>query len=79
MWIHWLQWKQCCVLCSVKVGKPAPDNIERALEANVYAGVDSYIIMSREYFIDWTCDYDLLYYPFDTQVKQLLRSLKVHM
>lgn len=24
--------------------------------------------MSREYFIDWTCDYDLIYYPFDTQV-----------
>ena len=60
------------------MGKPAPDNIERALEANVYAGVDSYIIMSREYFIDWTCDYDLLYYPFDTQVKQLLRSLKLN-
>ena len=24
--------------------------------------------MYREYFIDWTCDYELVYYPFDTQV-----------
>ena len=53
-------------------GKPAPDNIIRAVEANVYAGVDSNIIMKREYFIDWTCDYDLIYYPFDTQVCKML-------
>ena len=26
------------------------------------------IVMYREYFIDWTCDYELVYYPFDTQV-----------
>ena len=26
------------------------------------------IAMYREYFIDWTCDYELVYYPFDTQV-----------
>ena len=36
-----------------------------------YKGEESYIIMKREYFIDWTCEYDLLYYPFDTQVKKL--------
>ena len=51
-----------------RVGEPAPDDIQRALEANVYKGEESYIIMKREYFIDWTCEYDLLYYPFDTQV-----------
>jgi len=49
-------------------GQPAPDDIRRALEANVYAGVDSNILQKREYFIDWTCDYNLLFYPFDTQV-----------
>ena len=38
------------------------------LEASVYEGVSGYIIMQREYFIDWTCDYELTYYPFDTQV-----------
>jgi hypothetical protein len=25
--------------------------------------------MRREYFIDWACEYDLIYYPFDTQGK----------
>ena len=54
-----------------RVGEPAPDDIQRALEANVYKGEESYIIMKREYFIDWTCEYDLLYYPFDTQVQKL--------
>ena len=51
-----------------RIGQPLPDDIARALEANVYNGVDGYIIMSREYFIDWTCDYELVFYPFDTQV-----------
>ena len=50
-----------------RIGQPLPDDIARALEANVYTGVDGYIIMSREYFIDCTCDYELVYYPFDTQ------------
>jgi len=52
-----------------------PDDIQRSLEANVYSGVDSNINMRREYFIDWTCDYDLLYYPFDTQVCKMLFEL----
>ena len=37
--------------------------------------VDGYIIMSREYFIDWTCDYELVFYPFDTQVCQTLGQM----
>jgi len=49
-------------------GLPAADDIRRALEANVYGGVKSNILQKREYFIDWTCDYNLLFYPFDTQV-----------
>ena len=40
------------------------------MEANVYEGTSGFIIMSREYFIDWTCDYELVYYPFDTQVSK---------
>ena len=54
-----------------RIGQPLPDDIARALEANVYNGVDGYIIMSREYFIDWTCDYELVFYPFDTQVSTI--------
>ena len=49
-------------------GVPAPDDVRRAVEANVYEGVKSNILQKREYFTDWTCDYNLLFYPFDTQV-----------
>ena len=33
-----------------------------------FLGVDSRIIMTREYFVKFNCDFDLLMYPFDTQV-----------
>jgi len=56
-------------------GEPIADNIERALEASVYSGGDGDLIMIREYFIDWTCDYDLLYYPFDTQICKMMFEL----
>lgn len=53
-------------------GSPAPDNTLNAIEANIYEGKDSRISMTREYFIDWACDYDLVYYPFDTQVCKMV-------
>lgn len=56
----------------MRVGQSLPDNIGRSLEASVYEGVSGYIIMQREYFIDWTCDYELTFYPFDTQVWRLM-------
>ena len=43
-------------------------------KASVYEGEDVYLIMRREYFTDWSCDFDLLYYPFDTQVQTLIRG-----
>jgi len=52
----------------LKQGVPLPDNTELAVEARVYKGVDSPLIMQREYLISFTCDFDLLMYPFDTQV-----------
>ena len=59
----------------MRVGESLPDDIARSLEANVYEGVSGFIIMSREYFIDWTCDYELVYYPFDTQVDHKIMNL----
>ena len=59
----------------MRVGQSLPDDIARSLEASVYQGVSGYIIMSREYFIDWTCDYNLLFYPFDTQVQYNLKAM----
>lgn len=58
-----------------RVGQPYPDDIERSLESNVYSGEESYIIMTREYFVDWTCDYSLGMYPFDTQVCKMVFDL----
>ena len=50
-----------------------------SVEANVYEGVSGYIIMSRKYFIDWTCDYELVYYPFDTQVPKVFTLILIFM
>ena len=55
-----------------KNGIPAEDDVKRAVEANVYSGADCNILQKREYFVDWTCDYNLLFYPFDTQVCKML-------
>ena len=43
-----------------------------AVEADVYKGVDSPMVMTREYFIEFNCDYDLMMYPFDTQICEML-------
>lgn len=51
-----------------RMGMPLPDDFKRAVEAKVYKGDESPMLMSREYFVTFNCDYDLLMYPFDTQV-----------
>lgn len=56
----------------LKRGEPKPDDIRRAVEADVYRGVDSPMVMTREYFIEFNCDYDLIMYPFDTQICEML-------
>ena len=33
-----------------------------------YSGADQVIIIDKEYFLEFGCEYDLLSYPFDTQV-----------
>jgi len=56
----------------LKRGDPLPDDIKLAVEADIYKGVDSPMVMTREYFIEFNCDYDLLMYPFDTQICQMM-------
>ena len=34
----------------------------------LFAGEGNWIYMSREYFQEYSCQFDLRYYPFDTQV-----------
>ena len=37
-------------------------------EGQMYTGADQVIIIDKEYFLEFGCEYDLLSYPFDTQV-----------
>ena len=55
-----------------KNGLPAPDDVSRGVVASVYSGADCYILQKREYFVDWTCNYNLLFYPFDMQVCKMM-------
>ncbi|XP_023337222.1 uncharacterized protein LOC111708162 isoform X2 [Eurytemora carolleeae] len=59
----------------LKKGVPIPDNTQLAVEARIYRGVDSPIIMKREYLISFTCDFDLHMYPFDTQICQIIMEV----
>ena len=34
----------------------------------VFSGSDNPFVMSRSYDVEWICDYDMRWYPFDTQV-----------
>ena len=34
----------------------------------LFSGSDNSIYMTREYFQEYSCPFDLKYYPFDTQV-----------
>ena len=38
-------------------------------EGQMYSGGDQIIIIDKEYFLEFGCEYDLLSYPFDTQVR----------
>lgn len=35
---------------------------------NIYPGADNRLRMTRIYSTRWLCNYNMLYYPFDTQV-----------
>ena len=37
-------------------------------EGQMYAGEDQIIIIDKEYYLEFGCEFDLLTYPFDTQV-----------
>ena len=34
----------------------------------IFPGSDNPFVMSRSYDVEWICDYDMRWYPFDTQV-----------
>ena len=34
----------------------------------LFSGVENSILLTREYFEDFSCQFELTFYPFDTQV-----------
>lgn len=38
----------------------------------LFSGLGNSISLTREYYLEYSCNFDLVYYPFDTQVQCLL-------
>ena len=41
----------------------------------IFSGSENPFVMSRSYGVEWICDYDMHWYPFDTQVTTLGHNL----
>jgi len=52
----------------IKIGSRMPDDLSIAREAKVYLGVECPLVMKKEYFINFACDFNLAMYPFDSNV-----------
>jgi len=52
----------------VKIGKRMPDDLSIAREAKVYLGEECPLVIKKEYFINFACDFNLAMYPFDSNV-----------
>ena len=42
----------------------------------LFSGKDNSISLRREYYKDYACEFDLLYYPFDTQMCVMVFEVK---
>ena len=40
----------------------------------LFSGTGNSIFVTREYFLDFSCEFILTYYPFDTQVRVIKKS-----
>ena len=49
----------------IRKGNSLKDDITNAVESNRFLGQESHIVMTREYFVKFNCDFDLLMYPFE--------------
>ena len=38
----------------------------------IYPGEDNILMITRVYSTEWLCSYEMVNYPFDTQVRELL-------
>ncbi|XP_059081415.1 uncharacterized protein LOC131879190 [Tigriopus californicus] len=51
--------------------EPLLEDMTQAVESMLFSGGTNSIYMTREYYEDYACQFDLQYYPFDTQVCNL--------
>ncbi len=61
-------WYKSCLDLVTEKGTQSDTNCPLLHADLKYIGEDNPIQFSRQYYMDFTCDFDLLYYPFDTQV-----------
>lgn len=56
----------------VREANPLDEDITLSTEAMLFSGRDNAILLTREYYQDYACNFDLLYYPFDTQMCEMV-------
>ena len=56
----------------VKEANPLSEDITLSTEAMLFSGQDNAIFLTREYYQDYGCNFDLLFYPFDTQMCEMI-------
>ena len=47
---------------------PEPEDITLSTEAMLFSGRRNAIYLTREYYQEYACRFDLIFYPFDTQL-----------
>ena len=47
---------------------PLPEDPTLSTEAMLFSGRSNSILLTREYFLEYSCNFELHYYPFDTQM-----------
>ena len=60
------------IVLILKDGKRLPDDLSIAREAKVYLGTQCPIVYFKEYFIRFSCIFDLQMYPFDSNICTLV-------